>query len=795
MKNQTNLFFLLFFISTSLSVVLAKKFLSKGSSLTVKDVTNSDNLLTSPDKTFSCGFHSIGTNAYWFSIWYANTKEQTVVWTANRDKPVNRQGSRVSLRRNGVMVLTDYDGATAWETNTTKLDVDRAELLNSGNLVLKDPADNILWQSFDYPTDTLLPHTVFTKNKRLVSRIGPQMFGSGYYTFTFDSDNVLRLMYDGPEISSIYWPDKISLATDQSGRSHDNNTRIAMLDDTGTFSSSDQLQFSASDVGAGIRRRLTLDFDGNLRVYSLNDTSGFWNITWQAVAKPCDVHGLCGRNGICVYTPEPRCSCPPNYEPTDVSDWNQGCKPIFHRSCSDFEFVEITHVDYYGYDFYRSIPTFYEDCRRLCLEDCRCQAFNYRLTGEAMCFLKNSLFNGFRSVDFPSSIYLRVPRSNAKPVMAFNVSRIDCGSGQGKTVVLPNTYDTRNPRFKWVYLYTLACVIGALEVILLAAGWWFLFRRHGLSSSMEDGYRAISNQFRSFSYNELKTATRNFKEVLGKGGFGVVYKGVLSDERVVAVKKLGDVVQGEEEFWAEVSIIGQINHLNLARMWGFCCEKKQRLLVYEHVEIGSLEKYLFSNQSLLGWKERFKVAIGTAKGLAYLHHQCLEWVIHCDIKPENILLDVDFEPKISDFGLSKLHQRGSECSLELTRIRGTKGYMAPEWARNLPITAKVDVYGYGVVILELVKGIRLSSRVVDDPLGLEEITELVRFVRLAKRKMQDGEDSWVDDFVDPRLEGNFSRHQAATIIEVGLSCVEDDRNKRPTMESVVQVLEECEDEI
>ncbi|KMT15485.1 hypothetical protein BVRB_3g058400 [Beta vulgaris subsp. vulgaris] len=707
MKNQTNLFFLLFFISTSLSVVLAKNFLSKGSSVTVKDVTNSDNLLTSPDKTFSCGFHSIGTNAYWFSIWYANTKEQTVVWTANRDKPVNRQGSRVSLRRNGVMVLTDYDGATAWETNTTKLD-----------------------------------------NKRLVSRIGPQMFGSGYYTFTFDSDNVLRLMYDGPEISSIYWPDKISLATDQSGRSHDNNTRIAMLDDTGTFSSSDQLQFSASDVGAGIRRRLTLDFDGNMRVYSLNDTSGFWNITWQAVAKPCDVHGLCGRNGICVYTPEPRCSCPPNYEPTDVSDWNQGCKPIFHRSCSDSEFVEITHVDYYGYDFYRNIPSSYEDCRRLCLEDCRCQAFNYRLTGEAMCFLKNSLFNGFRSVDFPSSIYLRVPRSNAKPVMAFNVSRIDCGSGQRKIVVLPNTYDTRNPRFKWVYLYTLACVIGTLELILLAAGWWFLFRRHGLSSSMEDGYRAISNQFRSFSYSELKTATRNFKEVLGKGGFGVVYKGVLSDERVVAVKKLGDVVQGEEEFWAEVSIIGQINHLNLARMWGFCCEKKHRLLVYEHVEIGSLEKYLFSNQALLGWKERFK-----------------------------------------------LHQRGSQCSLELTRIRGTKGYMAPEWARNLPITAKVDVYGYGVVILELVKGIRLSSRVVDDPLGLEEITELVRFVRLAKRKMQDGEDSWVDDFVDPRLEGNFSRHQAATIIEVGLSCVEDDRNKRPTMESVVQVLEECEDEI
>ncbi|KAL2920860.1 putative receptor protein kinase ZmPK1 [Bienertia sinuspersici] len=201
---------------------------------------------------------------------------------------------------------------------------------------------------------------------------------------------------------------------------------------------------------------------------------------------------------------------------------------------------------------------------------------------------------------------------------------------------------------------------------------------------MEDGYHAISNQFRSFSYNELNNATREFKEVLERGGFGDVYKGILDDDRAVAVKKLGNVVQGEEEFWAEVSTIGKIYHMNLARMWGFCSEKKHRLLVYEYVENGSLDKHLFLPKTRLGWKDR-----------------------------------------------------GGHGSSEMIRIRGTKGYMAPEWAINLPITAKVDVYSYGVVILELVNGIRLSTWVMDDEqLGSMEVPELVKFVRLAKRKMR-----------------------------------------------------------
>ncbi|KAJ6362963.1 hypothetical protein OIU78_003202 [Salix suchowensis] len=187
------------FLSTS----YAHNILRRGSSLSVED--DSD-ILISPDKTFSCGFYGMGQNAYWFSIWFTNSRDRTVVWMANRDRPANGRGSRISLRRDGAMVLTDVDGSIIWETNTTSTDARMAELLDTGNLVIKGPGDKILWQSFDSPTDTLLPNQLFTKSTDLISRLHGGSYASGYFSFFFDNDNVLKLKYDGPDISSIYWP-------------------------------------------------------------------------------------------------------------------------------------------------------------------------------------------------------------------------------------------------------------------------------------------------------------------------------------------------------------------------------------------------------------------------------------------------------------------------------------------------------------------------------------------------------------------------------------------------------------
>ncbi|GMH28950.1 hypothetical protein Nepgr_030793 [Nepenthes gracilis] len=781
---------MLFLLCLSSTAVEPRSSLSRGSHLSVEDASD---VLTSQDNTFTCGFYNVkGANAYWFAIWYTHSMEKTTVWMANREKPVNDRGSRLTLRRDGAMVLTDVDGSTAWQTNPTSTEVDSADLLNSGNLVLRDRNGKILWQSFDYPTDTLLPNQTFTNSKQLTTGIGKYMFGSGYFSLFFDENNVLTLTYRGPEISSIYWPSPDCSTIFECGRTNYNSSRVAVLDDMGKFVSSDGLQFGASDMGVGIKGLLKMDFDGNLTLYSLNVSTGLWVVTWEALIKLCNVHGLCGRNGVCEYTPSPRCSCPPHFEPTDSTDWGKGCKPKFERTCKDSHFVELTHVDYYGFDINYTQAISLQQCRQLCLGDCRCQAFSYRLDGKGWCYTKSSLFNGYKSPAFLGNLYLRLPKEiqTTEPTN-LNASGHVCSINMINTTEILPSYHTNNQRSTFVFLYSFALAIGAFEIPILVLGWWLLFRKQGVPDLVEDGYRTISSQFRNFSYAELKGATRKFKEVLGSGGFGVVYKGTLEDARVVAVKRLGDeVIQGEEGFWAEVSTIGKINHMNLVRMWGFCWEAKHRLLVYKFLENGSLDKHLFST-SFLGWKDRFRVAYGTARGLAYLHHECLEWVIHCDIKPENILLDNKYEPKISDFGLAKLSQRGVTGS-QVSRIRGTKGYMAPEWAMNLPITAKVDVYSYGVVILELVKGIRLSDWAVND--SGEPESELNRFVSLARGRFRKGEKSWVDEIVDPRLRGNFSRNQAASIIEVGISCVEEDRNKRPTMESVAQVLLACEDE-
>ncbi|XP_031126961.1 putative receptor protein kinase ZmPK1 [Ipomoea triloba] len=786
----------------SIAIAEAKHLLQldRGHSLSVEDADST--FLTSPDNTFSCGFYGLGTNAFWFAIWFTNSRDKTVVWVANRRTPVNRLGSKVSLQKHGALTLTDVDGRIVWETNTSATDVNRAELLETGNLVLKNSKGEVFWQSFGFPADTLLPSQVFTKDYKLISPLREGSFEPGYFRLFFDGDNVLKLQYDNQDISRQYWPNPyFDVYTNE--RTNYNGTRIAFLDNLGRFFSTDRkdynLYLNASDAGPGITRRMKLDIDGNLRIYSLDDSTGLWKITWQALQKPCSVHGLCGGNGICNYGPEPKCSCPPGHVMINSSDWGKGCKALFNSTdliAQPVKFLEISHVDYWGFDLNYSETSSLKDCRDMCLEDQACVAFTYwNHLDERRCFTKNTLFNGYRSPDFQGSTFLKLPENLPVPdsgTVILNRSNLVCPENITEIMVgSPKMYKekTRN-KLIWVYLYSFCFAIGGVEVVAFVLGWWALFSKHGIPASIENGYCMLSSQFRRFTYAELKKATKNFKVELGRGGSGAVYKGGLEDGRAVAVKRLGDEFQGEEQFWAEITTIGKINHMYLVRMWGFCAEGKHRLLVYEYVQNSSLDNHIYTS-NFLGWKERFEVALGTAKGLAYLHHECLEWVIHCDVKPENILLTGDLEPKIADFGLAKLAQRGDPGSY-FTRIRGTKGYMAPEWALSQPITAKVDVYGYGVVILEMVKGSRLINWMVEES-GFQQEADMKKFFWAMKRKVELKEEGWVDEMVDKRLEGKFSRNQAKTLIKVGLACVEEDRKMRPTMASVVQMLLECQD--
>ncbi|KDP23899.1 hypothetical protein JCGZ_00065 [Jatropha curcas] len=226
-------------------------------------------------------------------------------------------------------------------------------------------------------------------------------------------------------------------------------------------------------------------------------------------------------------------------------------------------------------------------------------------------------------------------------------------------------------------------------------------------------------------------------------------------------------------------------------MWGYCAEEKHRLLVYEYMENGSLANKLSSKN--LDWKTRFKIAVGTAKGLAYLHEECLEWVIHCDVKPHNILLDSDYQPKVSDFGLSRLFSRDDLIgNLGFSRVRGTRGYMAPEWIFNLPITSKVDVYSYGIVVLEMITGRSPSMAGYGDNGGEEvENMRLVEWVMEKKRRASETS-IWVKEIVDPVLGVNYEAKKMESLIRVALKCVEESRDGRPTMSQVVEMILQLE---
>ncbi|PON59922.1 S-receptor-like serine/threonine-protein kinase [Parasponia andersonii] len=690
--------------------------LRRGSSLKVDKLESE--FLVSPNGTFSAGFYKVGINAFCFSIWYAKSLDKTVVWMANRDRPVSGKQSTVTLQKNGNLILTNAYGSIVWSTDSFSGSSGvEVRLLEIGNLVIIDQAKKtIIWGSFDSPTDTLLPLQPLVKNITLVAMRSKGTYLTGLYNWKFDDNNLLNLIYNGPKLSSIYWPRQPVGNIFETGRTPYNSSRIAILDEFGSFTSSDLLKFKAYDYGIGPKRRLTLDYDGILRLYSLDESTGLWEISWLPFnLNSCLVDGLCGEFGTCGYkNPKPACYCPHGFTRVDVSDWSKGCRPslILSNDLDNVDFIELLNTDYYGYDLGTyNIGISFLECRHSCLTDVKCKGFGYSLDGQGQCFPKSFLVNGYHTPDARSVIYIKVPKeitmSSRTQLTNEKAEDLSCSAAE----VLMNSDAKGEKSNKNGYLnYLMAFVVSfaVIEVICLSLWWWFIYRKRVNEEMINVGYMALALGFKRFTYSELKRATKNFKEEIGKGGFGSVYRGILDDGRVVAVKRLEGILQGNAEFWAEVSIIGNINHKNLVKLWGFCAQNEHKLLVYDYFENGSLDKFLFSDSSKrLGLNQRFDIAIGTAKGLSYLHEECLEWVLHCDVKPQNILLDDHLEPKVADFGMSKLFK--DIYDVGFSRVRGTRGYLAPEWMMNMNIDSKADVYSYGIVVLELLTGKCTSS--------------------------------------------------------------------------------------
>lgn len=274
-------------------------------------------------------------------------------------------------------------------------------------------------------------------------------------------------------------------------------------------------------------------------------------------------------------------------------------------------------------------------------------------------------------------------------------------------------------------------------------------------------------------------ATNNFGEELGRGSCGIVFKGIIDLTTTVAVKKLDKVLEdSDKEFKTEVKIIGQTHHKNLVRLLGYCDEGENRILVYEFLRNGTLASFLFGDFKP-NWNQRVQIAFGIARGLVYLHQECCTQIIHCDIKPQNILLDEYYNARISDFGLSKL-LRMNESRTE-TCIRGTKGYVAPDWFRSAPITAKVDVYSFGVLLLEII----CCRRNVDDKVDNEEKEILTDW---AYDCYKDGRfDILVDDDYDDQVVNDMK--MVERFVMVAIWCLQEDPSLRPTMKKVMLMLE------
>ncbi|GJM92368.1 hypothetical protein PR202_ga08839 [Eleusine coracana subsp. coracana] len=730
----------------------------------------------SPSGHFAFGFYATDGGLA-VGVWLATTPAVTVTWTANRN---DTPGTGGALR------LT-YDGRLLWSgaNGQDRTVAVAAAMRDDGSFVLYGASGAAVWSTFAAPpTDTLVPGQDLAPGAQLVSSASATDSATGKYRLANQANDGNVVMYPVETqnvAAAAYWDTgtfqigfPLTLRLDSAG--------VLYLVGTGNGGNNYTKNLTRPEddrgpAGGGKEEvyyfRVTLDPDGVLRLYRhAVESSGAWKteVRWIGPSDRCHVKGVCGLNSYCVLDrdAQPTCQCPPGFDFIDATNPAVGCTHQEKNSGAGQCLANTAagSMAALGNMSWADTPygvvgagTSAADCQAACAADCLCAA---------------ALLDSNDGTCTKQQLPLRYGRAGGAYTLF---------TKQLQTT--PSTSNGKSASGRRAVVIALACVgfLTCLSLIALVAAakmLWVNRRRHTAPLlAADDDEEEGSLSLRKYSYEELERATGSFREPLGRGAFGTVFKGTLPhkhNDKAVAVKRLEKVVEeGQREFQREVRAIGRTSHRNLVRLLGFCHQGAHRLLVYDYMSGGSLADLLFSSPSGPGataatrpgssWRDRMGVALDVARGLHYLHDELDSRVIHCDVKPQNILMDATGTAKIADFGLAKLLLPDQ-----------TRGYLAPEWYRGAgPVTVKADVYSYGVVLAEIVTCRRSME--------MEEAGEDRTLLEWAYECLLRGNVKMVMNGDEAVEEADVER-----VVKVAVWCAQGDPQARPTMNNVILML-------
>ncbi|XP_057985632.1 G-type lectin S-receptor-like serine/threonine-protein kinase RKS1 isoform X1 [Hevea brasiliensis] len=755
-------------------------------------------LLISKQNKFALGFFSPGNSSYrYLGIWFFTLPLQTVVWVANRNHPIIGSAGVLSINQYGNLVLYGNrdEEVPVWSTNVSMdvADACVAHLLDSGNLVLvQGISGRIVWQSFDYPTNTFLPGMKLGLDRKtglnwfLTSWRSTDDPGIGVYLLKLNPIGSPQFfLYEG---SKPYWR-----GTPWPWRP------IPIIYNFSFVNNEEEISFSYSLDDSSVLFRMVLEESGMLMWVSWHESDGQWKEFWSASKYRCDSYGRCGANSMCdpnhVNTFE--CSCLPGYEPKSSRNWvlmrdgSGGCvrKRLKSSSvCRQGEgFVKVPQVKIPDTSTAVWVNTRMTrlDCERECYKNCSCSAYaSIKIPGKEVGCLAwyGDLMDIVALMDHSGyDVYVRVD--------AIELAEIARSNGFLE--------------MKGMLAFLVVSVSSAWFAIIIFAYLWLRKRKKrvknkskkrlfdSISGSHYDKDTLEANELQAsrshpdlafFNLSTIFAATDNFSQAnkIGQGGFGSVYKGQLTNGKKVAVKRLSkNSGQGIEEFKNEAMLIAKLQHRNLVKLLGCCIQGEERILIYEYLPNGSLDLFLFdpTRSLLLNWSKRFEIIVGIARGILYLHQDSRLRIIHRDLKSSNILLDLEMNPKISDFGMARI-LKGDQIQHKTHRVVGTYGYMSPEYAVFGKFSIKSDVFSFGVILLEIISGKKSNGFHQEDP----SLTLIGHVWELWK-------EGRALEMVDSTLKEAYNSHEVMKCIRIALLCVQEDAMDRPTISAIILMLD------